>query len=78
MKPEEMRPHYHRPESCNKCGSEDSNEITWGSSYDGELKTKCDKCGHKDYWAYGFFESGEEIESNCKKYVNMNGKLINL
>ncbi|WP_417764636.1 hypothetical protein [Shewanella chilikensis] len=78
MKPEEMKPHYHRPESCNKCGAGDSNNITSGSFYDGELTTSCMACGHEDYWEYGFFESGERIESKCKRYVNIGGKLINL
>lgn len=75
MKPEEMRPHYHRPESCNKCGSMNNEQLS-GSFTDGEIKTKCKDCGHDDYWSYGFFNS--EIEPMCKKYVNMNGKLVNI
>jgi len=24
-----------------------------------EVETKCTKCGHKDYWAFGLYESAE-------------------
>jgi hypothetical protein len=33
-----------------------------------EARTKCTVCGHEDYWAYGFFESMQHIESKCEKY----------
>lgn len=60
---------YHCTRSCNKCCG--VNEVT-NSSYDGsvvcEAETKCTTCGHKDYWAYGFFESSIDMESNCKTY----------
>ena len=60
---------YHNPESCNKCGG--VAEYV-GKVYDGglmsECSTKCTECGCKEYWAYGFFESGSEMESNCKQY----------
>lgn len=60
---------YHDPGSCNKCGNE--NEITVTDSLEGrmlECNTKCKACGFEDYWAHGFFESSQEIESKCKKY----------
>ena len=25
-------------------------------------------CGFEDYWAYGRFESGQDMISNCEKY----------
>ena len=31
-----------------------------------EAETECQDCGHKDYWVYGWFESGREIESKAK------------
>lgn len=77
MKPEEMKPHYHRPESCNWCGNL-ANNIVSGSFESGEIETECESCGHEDFWSYGFFESSESIESKCKKYVNINGKLVNI
>lgn len=60
---------YHCNDSCNKCG--DVNSITVTDTLGGRLmecKTKCLKCGFEDYWAHGFFESSQEIESKCKKY----------
>lgn len=62
---------YHVKESCNKCAGE--NELIKPSCEEGyayETKTKCTKCGFDDYWAYGYFESSQEMESNCKKYYN--------
>ena len=60
---------YHCIESCNACGG--ANEII-SPSYEEchliESKTKCLTCGHSDYWAYGFFESSQEIESKCQTY----------
>lgn len=60
---------YHCNDSCNACGG--VNEVT-PVSKDGyhleEAETKCKACGHEDYWAYGFFEGSEEIESKCRTY----------
>ena len=60
---------YHCMDSCNACG--EKNELI-NPAYDErgvyETKTTCEECGHKDYWAYGFFESGSEMESKCQKY----------
>ena len=62
---------YHNINSCNKCkgGNLTSREsfIDWHIC---EAVTKCSECGFDDYWAYGFFESGSEMESNCEKYSN--------
>lgn len=60
---------YHCYDSCNKCCGVNEFEVT--DFVDGhimECKTKCKDCGFEDYWAHGFFESGQEIESKCQKY----------
>lgn len=60
---------YHQIRSCNKCTG--FNEIEVTDSVDGhvsEADTTCVECGHKDYWAYGFFMSSEYMESKCEKY----------
>jgi len=62
---------YHVKESCNKCSGE--NELIKPSCDESgvyETKTKCKECSFSDYWAYGHFESSQEIESKCKKYYN--------
>ncbi len=62
-------PKYHNIHSCNKCRGR--NDITVTDTVEGylcECKTKCTACGFEDYWAYGFYESGEHMESNCEKY----------
>ena len=60
---------YHCHGSCNKCGGNNNYDVT--DSIDGrmlECKTECRECGFTDYWAHGFFESGQEMESRCKTY----------
>ena len=60
---------YHCNDSCNACGG--NNEVTVTDTLEGHLmecKTKCKDCGHDDYWAHGFFESSQEMESKCNKY----------
>ena len=55
---------YDDPEYCNKCG-EKSNLIgaeDYDSGVMSEARTVCGSCGHEDYWAFGFFESGSEID----------------
>lgn len=50
---------YHDKYKCEQC--EGVNEITVTSSPDGiieECKTKCTKCDHEDYWAYGYYDRG--------------------
>ena len=60
---------YHEPSSCNKCrGINEFINEAWEGSLLCEVSTKCTECGHEDYWAYGFFESGAEIVSNCETY----------
>ena len=56
---------------CNKCGlhSNTVKVVATDEGYTSEATTKCDECGHIDYWAYGFFESGEEIVSKAKTYT---------
>lgn len=70
---------YHCKDSCNKCGG--FNQITPTDTVDGyisEYKTECTDCGFQDYWGYGFYQSGEYMISNCKKYVNRGGILVKL
>lgn len=60
---------YHRFSSCNKCGKTNDYEVT--DSVEGrinECKTTCQSCGFEDYWAYGFYESSQNMESKCKTY----------
>ena len=61
---------YHCMDSCNKCASETitSRVAQSDGGHISECETKCTVCGFKDYWAYGFFESGQEMVSNCEKY----------
>lgn len=60
---------YHEPSSCNKCSGENQYLQAYFDEYlMVEVKTKCKDCGFDDYWAYGFFESSEDMVSNCKKY----------
>ena len=66
---------YHVLESCNRCSQ--TNDVELIDTINGhacEAKTKCLTCGFKDYWAYGFFESSQERESNCEKYTLVNNK----
>lgn len=65
-----MATKYQVIDSCNACG-DGINEIHIISTIGGcvcEAKTVCNECGHVDYWAYGFFESGTEIISKAKTY----------
>jgi len=60
---------YHSLDSCNKCGGEnDWDEVTTDGGHVSEANTKCNDCGFTDYWAYGFFESSQEMESKCATY----------
>ena len=60
---------YHDPDSCNKCSGQNRIiETSFEGGIMSEAKTKCTECGFEDYWAYGWFESGAEIESKCKTY----------
>ena len=60
---------YHCKESCNKCTGENKIKIIdTDEGFISECETICKKCGHKDYWANGFFQSSSEMESRCKTY----------
>jgi len=66
---------YHCYDSCNKCsGVNDFNAVYSDTGHIEECETKCTICGFKDYWAYGFFESSQEIESKCKTYNFSQGR----
>lgn len=67
----QYEPKYHNMNSCNACGHPSSNSVIVVdtiSSYISEARTACQVCGHEDYWAYGFFESSQDMESKCLKY----------
>lgn len=58
---------YHNQYSCIKCSSKNEIEVIDGDwAHTNECETTCKECGHKDYWAYGFFQSESEMESKCK------------
>lgn len=66
-----QEPMFHEKFSCNKCGKETNDIIKVKNSinYDiAECETKCSNCGFKDYWAYGYFQSGAQGYDNCTKY----------
>jgi len=61
---------YHVKDSCNKCGGK--NEVKANDTDNGiisEAFTKCKDCGFDDYWAHGFFESSQYMESKCRTYT---------
>lgn len=69
---------YDREESCNKCGGL-NNRVKNGKFYaEHEFETICDECGHIDFWAYGYFQSGCDGLNKAKKYVNRKGKIVNI
>ena len=60
---------YHVVDSCNACRGINSVVVKDTiNNHVCEADTKCSICGHEDYWAYGFFESSQHIESKCEKY----------
>lgn len=60
---------YHDPCTCNNCGdANDFRNPQYEESTLLETYTDCQNCGHKDYWAYGFFESGGDGYNSCRKY----------
>jgi len=60
---------YQQYSSCNKCAGHNVLVKTWTSEgYIEEAETKCEDCGFKDHWSYGFFESGSVMESKAKTY----------
>lgn len=62
---------YDDMDSCNACGHTSSNSVIVVDTISGhisEARTTCQVCGHQDYWAYGSFESSQDIESKCLKY----------
>jgi len=65
-------PEYDSPGSCNACGG--PNECKTEYTMDGpgtmpaEISTKCNACGFEDYWAYGYFESGQAGYNASRKY----------
>ena len=60
---------YHDKYSCNKCAGINNIEIVdTTDGYISECDTLCRDCGHKDYWALGYFKSMNELECKCKTY----------
>ena len=79
---------YDRLDSCNKCGGL-NNECESNPFFSdhcggtkticiGGTKTICIDCGFEDYWAYGYYESGQDMVGMSKKYVNRKGKLVDV
>jgi uncharacterized protein with PIN domain len=67
--PKKPEGRYDCMDSCNACGCENSVTVVDRIDYrPTETITVCKKCGHKDYWAYGHFESSQYIVSKCRKY----------
>ena len=49
---------YDDPNYCPKCeGHNKKHTIERVDMQPAEIETKCLECGHKDFWAYGFYES---------------------
>lgn len=64
-------PEYDDYNICPKCGNHNTVDITETVNHTVcECSTICNSCGHEDYWAYGFYESGiityDEFKSNQK------------
>ena len=53
--------------SCNYCGSRnvDVKIVDTIETTVSEATTVCKDCGNMDFWAYGYYESGE---GKCKRY----------
>lgn len=57
----EFAPSYDNERICPLC--EGQNDFKVVESINGlpcEIKTYCTECGHKDYWAYGWYEPKDE------------------
>lgn len=66
---------YDSMRSCNRCGA-NKNKILIKDSIESiicECETTCTVCGFEDYWAYGFFESGQDGYDKALKYTNDKG-----
>lgn len=64
-----MMEEYDDKYECQKCGG--TNKIGRGSTDGGYISvcfTECSECGHKDFWAYGHFESENKVEIFKQKY----------
>jgi len=58
---------YHCYDSCNKCGGVNDVSVTDATdAHTLECKKKCRDCGLGDYWAHGFFEYSQKIESEMQ------------
>jgi hypothetical protein len=59
---------YHNINVCKKCGGKNSKAP---KAVDGgvisEAETKCLVCGHREYWADGFFESAQDAAPEAAK-----------
>ena len=51
---------------CPKCHGLNDYSINGyeGDGHISEARTKCTECGHKNYWAFGHYESGEPAVKN--------------
>ena len=67
---------YHNYNSCNKCGKDNDWLITSVlDSQVAECHTTCNHCGFEDYWAYGWYESGQDGYNSCSKYTTKQCKI---
>lgn len=58
---------YDDKELCIKCSSPNHvSVIDHDEGFISECETMCSICNHKDYWAYGFFQSKSEQLGNNK------------
>lgn len=65
-----MATKYDEKTSCNACGIglNQIKVISIDAGCVSECATTCMTCGFTDFWCYGFFESGAQMEGKSKKY----------
>lgn len=60
---------YQVPSSYNYCGGTNNiKPVDHINHIMSECITKCENCGKYDYWAFGFFESSQEVAGKSKTY----------
>lgn len=69
MANEDTKKIYDKMRSCNNCSCKNDIKVVALDGYvTCEAETTCTNCGFKDYWAYGFFESGTCGYNKSEKY----------
>lgn len=73
---------YETPSTCPMCNGVNDIEIKGQIGYTVcEAETKCQKCGHDDYWAYGLYTPSQGEEENMEKFdmnIFQNGESVGL